>query len=734
MASDEYISLQEAASLLNVTTQTLRNWDKAGKLRAFRNPANRYRTYRLRDVAALQHQPTLFPVSDHAEAETQESNRFLTASDLRRIVRALHRILRDCEGNSSLIERFDEMTKILYCKVHDENQLQDGDRSESSFRIGNGDTERKVADRIHKAFAAQVERTPQLFPKRFAEIRLQAATIFRVVELLAPVELSHTSEDLKGLVYEEVIKNTFVKGDNQQFFTPRTIVEFMVEMLGPALNGTVCDPACGTGGFLLYADTFLKRCGKHDKVHLLGCEIDERLGWSSGINLDMHGARDFSVRYLSGAGSLGESLRECFGTIDAIITNPPFGSDFSDAASLAGFQLGKGKTSRRRGVLFIERCLDLLKPGGVVGIIIDDAALNGPTNSDVRQLILERSEPFAIISLPETAFMPYASVKASILFLQKKGSRRARLMHKDGTFFAKAEVVGRKPNGEPLLRINKETGRQELDSDLPSILQLWQTSRASDCEDGISAFFGVIPSLTDTEFIHDGSRLDHAYHHPSRHEAALALQSTGYPLLSVIDICDVRNDQVVPSKELEDEEISYIGLANIEVRTGVCTPAIISGASLKSTVKRFVAGDILFAKMRPELRKVCLVPDDIDEGYASAECLVLVPRTAGDGVPIMLSELITVLLRSDLVYGQLGHLVIGIGRPRLNKSDLLKVRLPVPPVELQRQFLELYKRSENASQALLAESQRAVQRSHEIMAKAERTLVESLLAGAARGK
>ena len=351
---------------------------------------------------------------------------------------------------------------------------------------------------------------------------------------MSGVKLAGVSDDLKGLVYEEIIRNTFDKGDNQQFFTPRPIVEFMVRMLSPFMAGKICDPACGTGGFLLYVQKFLRQQGLHDHATLTGFEIDERLAWAAGVNLDMYdSACRFRVSHLNSAGSLGHCLNSETGTMDTIVTNPPFGSDLSGREALNEFALGQGKTSRRRGVLFIERCLDLLKPGGVVGIIIDDSVLNGPSNVDTRNLILERSYPMAIVSLPETAFMPYASVKASILFLQKRRPDQLNQGDDPPTFFAHAATIGRKPNGEPLMRTEPLTGKMVLDSSLPELLTIWENLQADypeHVEGTHQQFFRAkVPHITEETFERDGFRLDPAYHQPARRQSGQALRSSQHP-------------------------------------------------------------------------------------------------------------------------------------------------------------------------------------------------------------
>ena len=664
--------------------------------------------------------------------EDQGNRASQTTANLRRLVRVLNRTLRDHEGNSSLIERFDELTKAIYCKVYDEKDAALRPQ-EAAFCIQPGDTDQSVAARIQGQFQGLVKRHPDLFPERFARLHLEDSTIRRLVEELRHYRLASVSEDLKGLLYEEIIRNTFDKGENQQFFTPRPIVEFMVEALDSSLVGEICDPACGTGGFLLQVQKHIKQCGSTRDAALLGFEIDERLSWVAGVNLDMHDpACPFAVSHINSSGSLGDSLKPYFSTIDTIITNPPFGSDFSEKEALCDFELGKGKASRRRGVLFIERCLDLLKPGGVVAIIIDDSVLNGPSNTDTRRLILDRSQPLAIISLPDTAFMPYASVKSSILFLQKNQGDSRSTTEGHLTFFAHAEVVGRRPNGDPLLRHDSASGKMELDSDLPEILKVWnQGPKETASQPGWSGrqcFWTRIPSTEDGSFARDTFRIDPAYHHPARRRADEALLLSRHPLKSLRDLCELRNEAVVPAKDLCEEEITYLGLANIESHTGVYLPVLVDGSTLRSSVKRFVSGDVLFAKMRPALRKVCLIDDDIDEGFTSSECLVLTPKSdPATGSPLMLPSLLAILLRSDLVYGQLLHLVTGIGRPRLSKRAVLNVRLPVPDSAEQGRLLDLYYRSDSAARPLVEESERALRDADQIMSQARRSLIDDIL-------
>lgn len=142
---------------------------------------------------------------------------------------------------------------------------------------------------------------------------------------------------------------------------------------------------------------------------------------------------------------------------------------------------------------------------------------------------------------------------------------------------------------------------------------------------------------------------------------------------------------MIPATDLPDEIILYTGLAQIEAGTGRVAQIQAAANSLSSGVRRYARGDILFARLRPNLRKVALIEFE-RPGYASAEWLVLTVNPDSSGAPVIDPFLLATLLRSDDVFGQVMHLVAGIGRPRLNRKDVLGIRIPVPPRAVQIQI------------------------------------------------
>lgn len=675
-----YVTLREAAGFLGVSQATLRNWDKAGKLRSVRHPIKEYRRYALADLQTIR---ARLPFGD--EAPLTSASPALDIRSTRTFVSRLHNILRNHDSHSNIIERFDELTKLLFLKL----VCEDNPSPTQSLNREHLELNHAYAERIRIDYQNVAEKYPNIVPRAFATLRLSDSAICECATALAQISFKDSGLDVQGLAYEEIIKNTFDKNDNQQFFTPPNIIKFMIEMIAKDLTGAVCDPAAGTGGFLieiLKSDTSVSS--------LTALEVDERLAWVAGINLFTHGASNAQSYWLPDGGSLGHSAEQFFGKFNAIITNPPFGSDFTDTALLSTYQLGRDRISRRRGILFLERCTQLLKDDGVLAFIIDEGVLNLPSAEDVRRFITENFRIDAIVSLPETAFMPYATVNASILFLRKiKTEEKAK---NTLTFFAKAGKVGRKGNGDDDY-IYDENGISHTNSDLPCILDSFRSfQQTQQLPSSELAYIADVESNLCKEDV--GWRLDFRYHHPSRKLSRSRLAAAKGRLMALSEICEERNQMVIPSSELADQMILYTGLAQIEVASGIAHQVPTPANSLKSAVKRYEVGDILFARMRPNLRKVALMDFD-DGGYVSPECIVLTVREDRDH-PIVDPLLLSVLLRSDLTYGQIMHLIAGIGRPRLATKDLRRVVIPSANYAAQVQWRSRYLSQMSAVDAL----------------------------------
>jgi type I restriction enzyme M protein len=630
-------------------------------------------------------------------------------ADFKRAVQQMSRALRDSQGGG-LTERFESVSKLLFTKIVDELEAKDGwdglpSKTGPQVRWLPGDTDRTAYERAREVWHRAASSHPKVFGGHRSQFPSDVVGVARIIRLLDGKSLSDLPEDTKGAAYEELLRNTFEKNENQQYFTPRHVVDFIVNLCAPSITDSVCDPACGSGGFLVGAlsnvagdqvarDTFA-RC-------MRGAEVDERMAWITRLNMLLHGGSPTTIFTLPGAGSLGslKAIRAALPpeSFSLILTNPPFGSDMTDAAGLRAFETGEGRTSRRRGVLFVERCLQLLAPGGRLAIVLDDSVLNLPKNADIRRIIRRDAIVDAVISLPDVTFMPYSTAKSSILVLRRRGDPGDE---QGAVFMADVEHVGNRPNGDPLYSDERDAaGKRLLKSDLGAVLDKYRSWSGAPFEDYVdgTVIFGCDVSRYASD--QDGERLDVFFFHPARGHARSQLSRSAHKLARLGDVAAIDSTTVSPSDDFADGIVRWIGLGDIESFTSQYEVKELLADRIKSNAHVFRSDDILFARLRPKLRKVVRIPASDAGGICSAELLVI--RISDEET--VLIDYVGYMLRSELTYGQLIFKVTGIGRPRVSAAALRDVLIPVPPLSAQRR---LVKRLRDADERALRLRERA---------------------------
>jgi len=271
----------------------------------------------------------------------------------------------------------------------------------------------------------------------------------------------------------------FFKGDFGQYFTPREIISFVIQMMQPSRDDLVLDPACGSGGFLLHALDSVRREASeyydegteehfkywHDfaQRRLFGIEINDEIARVAKMNMIIHDDGHTNAVCEDALDRI-ERLRETNSgfakeRFDLVLTNPPFGAKISadEHPYLSSYELGnqtsaKGKSTQRKNqkseVLFIERIWQFLKPGsGRAAVVLPDGVLTNASQQYVRDFLLERFELQAVVSLPATAFAHYgAGVKSSLVFLRKRADEEAA-SDDEAVFMALAEKIGYDASG-----------------------------------------------------------------------------------------------------------------------------------------------------------------------------------------------------------------------------------------------------------------------------------------------
>jgi type I restriction enzyme M protein len=459
------------------------------------------------------------PHADASDKEIEELIKKLKVfkeDEFADLLHQCHNIIRNSE-HLDPTAAFDEIAKILFMKVCFERRLARGRYRRNLFTAEFLDEQAVIHQNPIAALFDETKKEYEadyIFDKK-ANIDLRFPTVREIVKRLERYNLSDTSEDVKGIAFERFLGKTF-RDDNGEFFTPRTIVTFMVEMVDPKFEEVICDPASGSGGFLIryfsrVREQLLARADaeyaafkagiekkkgwskarkakalrdKYDWLQrdldpkignssmwqlanrcIYGTDANDRMARTSKMNMIMHGDGHGGVHHWNGFLNVNGIFE---GRFDVILTNPPFGANvgpsnkvelppadeweeskrhwkpqygqaYTDAAKRIEAAKGKPIASLfelpKRGnpdksadkfgkikteLLFIERCLNLLKPGGRLGIVLPEGVFNNPSLAYVREFCEDRAYIRAVVSLPQDAFFSTgASVKTSLLFMQR---------------------------------------------------------------------------------------------------------------------------------------------------------------------------------------------------------------------------------------------------------------------------------------------------------------------------
>jgi len=373
------------------------------------------------------------------------------------ILSACHREIRNNEGYDP-IQAFDEMSKILFCKLYEEKENSKNNRFlKPVFDKSLRELKVNVVQKIFEDTKID-SRYGSLFPQN-EKIQLSDRTIGKIVGLFENYDLSLTAFDVKGEAFEYFLSDTFTGGLGE-YFTPRNVVEFIVDAMNPKIGEKIVDPFCGTGGFLIYmfdvisekirlqefSDEEKERWRLHlSNSSLYGTDWKERTIQACRMNMMVHGDGNTGIFLHHGLKNVAGHIEN--GNFDICVTNPPFGSFESDPDILAMYELGAGRQSQDRMILAIERAIKLVKPNGRIGIVVADGLLNNPSNQYVRDYIQRHSQLSAIVSLGKETFEGYnARAKTTVLFLQKRQTPTDNPEQTD-VFMAVASNTGYAPNG-----------------------------------------------------------------------------------------------------------------------------------------------------------------------------------------------------------------------------------------------------------------------------------------------
>ena len=462
-----------------------------------------HKNYKEGGLIVFEELPTLPRYGQRVEDIGLYARKDLKVSD--RLKAVLRDIRHHLAGNVTGITRdqtfAQQIINILFCKIYDE--MAKGPEEFCDFRAGVGEPSETVLERVLDLFAQVKRRYDDVFEDGDL-IEIDAENVAYVVGELQPYCITEAKRDVIGDAFE-VFMGPALRGEEGQFFTPRNVVHMMVDIIDPNPEDVIIDPACGSGGFLIASLDHVWRTietrGKKKKwskerireeqrhvasQHFRGIEKDSFLAKVAKSYMAILGdgrGGIFCDNSLLPPQRWGPLLRSTveLGKFDVVLTNPPFGTKIPIRGEETLRQYTLGHTAARSKttgnyewsktlhdkqppqLVFIERCLQLLRPGGRLGIVIPESILGMPTYTHIVQFLRSRVRVIGVVSMPEDLFQPHTHAKTAVLFAKKEEPQPG-----DEIFMSVVEWCGHDSRGNPTIRVRADGTTEELD-DVPKV-------------------------------------------------------------------------------------------------------------------------------------------------------------------------------------------------------------------------------------------------------------------------
>lgn len=402
-----------------------------------------------------------------------------------------NRVLKTLYSNTNISRREklgSEMIRLIFAKIWDERFSQD---SIPRFRVGLGEDPEIVKYRVCELFEEiKSELVEDGVFERNETITLDAHSVAWVVGQLERYSLLKTDKDVVGDAFEVFAESKLV-GEKGEFFTPREVVRLAVELVNPSAGQSIMDPACGSGGFLIYALEHVWRFMEDDPRYRNSPMLDREkqniaqrcfFGIDKEIDL-VKIAKAYMAIAGDGRGGIAQentlhAASEFQGTarrlftegddfkqFDIILTNPPFGANIKVLKrEAAQFSLGHAWRRLRNGkyvqtnkprdtppqILFVERCLDMLKDGGILAMVLPETLFHAPKYRYVLEFALDGNNLQAVIDLPHNTFRPHNNAKTCLMLVQKGVPQQPQIL------MAVAEEMGHDHLGRPMFRLDAD--------------------------------------------------------------------------------------------------------------------------------------------------------------------------------------------------------------------------------------------------------------------------------------
>ena len=579
---------------------------------------------------------------------------------------------------------FDEMSKLVFTKIYNERNTKNGEYYK--FQIGTHENEDIVAERIIRIYEEAKGSNSTIFEE---SIDIPNDKIFGVVESLQKVSLIHTDLDAKGRAFEQFLGKIF-RGELGQYFTRREIVEFMVHMTNPHEDDLILDPACGSGGFLLYSmkkvineieenykgdqKTITRKKYDFSHYNVYGIEINDKIARVAMMDMIIHDDGYSNIECNTALTENFENPNIKDNKFNLILTNPPFGDrveegdrDKLGSNKLKKYELSGNKNSQKTEILFIEKCYNLLTFNGILGIVLPDGILNNPSDSYVRDFIKSKFQILSIITLPEYTFRKAGSgMRTSLFFLRKL--KENEKINNYLLFIAVAEHIGYDATGRP----DK--------NELPEIYEDFIKNREKKDKGRYWIKFRELADRIDPMYYHLGYLIEKKLNQvkydivPLNNilsESMVSGQSPkGGVKYSIGEIPSLVIGNITDKGSFNFDELNYLPIDFYEIRKE------------KLQLKRF---DILIAKDGATTGKTAIIPEDFPfEECMFNEHIFRLKIDKNKANPLY----IFYFLSGRLGQIQLKRQVSGGAQGGITREFVNKIIIPLPPLIIQKQIVK----------------------------------------------
>lgn len=456
--------------------------------------------------------------------------------------RSLRNLIKEMEDEvlaSAGVDSFEEIFKLIFAKLYDELICANDSTAYLQFR-NSGDTDFELKEKVQGLFDDAKKKWEGVFPEE-SKILLSPSHLAVCVSTLQDIKLFNNNLDVVDDAFEYLMSKA-QKGEKGQYFTPRYVIDMCVKMMNPTVNDKIIDTACGSSGFTVHSifkvwkeirlskglepgEDFTASERTPDEKNFVrdnvfAIDFDEKTvrvartlnliagdGQTNVLHLntldysrwsEVIKQEDWNDTYNEGFKKLkklqpkGSNDFSRF-NFDLVMANPPFAGDIKEQTILSHYELAKnskGKWQKKvgRDILFIERNLNFLKPGGRMAIVLPQGRLNNSSDKYIRDFIAERCRILAVVGLHVNVFKPHTGTKTSVLFVQKWDDELCPKKEDYPIFFATMQKPSKDNSGEKIY-VKDENGEIKLDSHSHFIVDHDLYNHDGMTQDGIAEAF-----------------------------------------------------------------------------------------------------------------------------------------------------------------------------------------------------------------------------------------------------